>query len=215
MHASISTFVCVLSLQVEFGAGDILGPLIGLKMFRNITPRRSGWGRMHAVLGYDRRSPFVVPFLGVSVVSFFAVSWQLRVVCSSLLEDCGQAALWWQHATWTRTPWVICNGAGAPTVPWRPVWSETQRAVTLRSLCRSIQKYIHMDWTYNIYLYVLNHLSFIPTCPSWGCLTPTWWWATITSFRMMTTQKWKALLSRFSSYHVFNKSFAWSTVLYH
>lgn len=70
MRASISTFLCVLSLQVEFGAGDILGPLIGLKMFRNITPRRSGWGRMHAVLGYDRRSPFVVPFLGVSVVSF-------------------------------------------------------------------------------------------------------------------------------------------------
>uniref|UniRef100_A0A3P9HIM5 DnaJ (Hsp40) homolog, subfamily C, member 11b n=1 Tax=Oryzias latipes TaxID=8090 RepID=A0A3P9HIM5_ORYLA len=25
--------------EVEFGAGDILGPLIGLKMFRNITPR--------------------------------------------------------------------------------------------------------------------------------------------------------------------------------
>lgn len=27
------------SLQVEFGAGDILGPLIGLKVFRNVTPR--------------------------------------------------------------------------------------------------------------------------------------------------------------------------------
>lgn len=53
---------CVLSLQVEFGAGDILGPLIGLKMFRNITPRRSGQGRTHAVLAYDSRSRFVVPF---------------------------------------------------------------------------------------------------------------------------------------------------------
>lgn len=53
---------CVLSLQVEFGAGDILGPLIGLKMFRNITPRRSGQGRTHAVLAYDSRSLFVVPF---------------------------------------------------------------------------------------------------------------------------------------------------------
>lgn len=53
---------CFLSLQVEFGAGDILGPLIGLKMFRNITPRRSGQGRTHAVLAYDRRSLFVVPF---------------------------------------------------------------------------------------------------------------------------------------------------------
>lgn len=53
---------CVLSLQVEFGAGDILGPLIGLKLFRNITPRRSGQGRTHAVLAYDRCSLFVVPF---------------------------------------------------------------------------------------------------------------------------------------------------------
>lgn len=32
-------FSVLLSLQVEFGAGDILGPLIGLKVFRNVTPR--------------------------------------------------------------------------------------------------------------------------------------------------------------------------------
>lgn len=67
-----------------------------------------------------------------------------------------------------------------------------------------IHKYIHMAWKYNIYLYlfILNHFSSIPTCPSLGCLTPTWWWATITSSRMMTRQKWKALLSKISSYPV-------------
>lgn len=27
------------SSKVEFGAGDTLGPLIGLKVFRNVTPR--------------------------------------------------------------------------------------------------------------------------------------------------------------------------------
>lgn len=57
-------------LEVEFGAGDILGPLIGLKMFRNITPRRSDQGRMHAGLAYKQYSPFVVPFSAASVISF-------------------------------------------------------------------------------------------------------------------------------------------------
>lgn len=34
----VNLHVC-LCLQVEFGAGDVLGPLVGLKVFRNITPR--------------------------------------------------------------------------------------------------------------------------------------------------------------------------------
>lgn len=39
-HTCIHSLVYVhSSLQVEFGAGDILGPLIGLKVFRNVTPR--------------------------------------------------------------------------------------------------------------------------------------------------------------------------------
>uniref|UniRef100_A0A8C7ZEY6 DnaJ homolog subfamily C member 11 n=1 Tax=Oryzias sinensis TaxID=183150 RepID=A0A8C7ZEY6_9TELE len=40
LNKPLSAGLCLCpSLQVEFGAGDILGPLIGLKMFRNITPR--------------------------------------------------------------------------------------------------------------------------------------------------------------------------------
>lgn len=152
-------------------------------------------------------------FFQLFVSSVFTASWQPRLVCSSLLEVCGQAALWWQHATWTKTPWVICSGAGAPTVPWQPVWSETQRAVTLLSLCRYIQRadsQIYSDWlklhTTYILRDVLNNFSSVPTSPSWGCLTPTWWWVTITSSRMMTRQKLKALLSRFSSYPIFNST---------
>lgn len=64
------SYSLLLSLEVEFGAGDILGPLIGLKMFRNVTPRRSDRRRVHAVSAYQQCSLCFVPFSTVAVISF-------------------------------------------------------------------------------------------------------------------------------------------------
>lgn len=86
-----------------------------------------------------------------------------------------------------------------------------------------VHEYIHMDWSYIQHLFIgitfLKSLFLPPHCPSWECLTPTWWWVTITSSRMMTRQKLKALLSRFSSYPVLNELVTmdfhtWIIVLY-
>lgn len=206
LHMHASTFVCVLSLQVEFGAGDILGPLIGLKMFRNITPRRSGRGRMHAVLGYDRRSPFVVPFFRCfcHLFSQFLDSSGWFAVLSSrfaakLLSDDSTPPGPEHHglSAMALGPQQCHDDQSGPRHKEQSLYARFAGPYK-----RQIHKYIHRDWTHNIYLYVLNHFPSIPTWPSWGCLTPTWWWATITSSRMMTRQKWKALLSRYSSYPV-------------
>lgn len=35
----MNDFSVYFSKQLEFGAGDLQGPLFGLKLFRNLTPR--------------------------------------------------------------------------------------------------------------------------------------------------------------------------------
>lgn len=56
--------------------------------------------------------------------------------CSSLRVACGPVLLQWWLATWTKTLWATCSGAGEASLPWPPASSGTLKQVTSPWPCR-------------------------------------------------------------------------------
>lgn len=161
-------------------------------------------------IAYEQYSLFVVPFSVVSVISFHSFLTAqgglqfsprgLRPSCSLMtarhLDQNTMGYLQWRWGP---------NSAMTTSLVRDTKSSHFTLALQVHTKSTFIIIFKLTEATYNIYSDVLNHFSSTSPSPSWGCLTSTWWWVTITSSRMMTRQKLKALLSRFSSYPVFNK----------
>lgn len=210
MHASVSNLLCAFvsgggiwcrrHTWTSYWVKDVSQ--------RHPTEVRPG---MNAVLAYEQCSLFVVPFSTVSVISFYSFLTAqgglqfsprgLRPSCSLMtarhLDQNTMGYLQWRWGP---------NSAMTTSLVRDTKSSHFTLALQVHTKSRFTNIFELTEATYSIYSDVLNHFSSIPTSSSWGCLTPTWWWVTITSSRMMTRQKLKALLSRFSSYPVFNQS---------
>lgn len=151
-------------LEVEFGAGDILGPLIGLKMFRNVTPRRSAQGWMHAVLAYKQYSLFVVPFSTViSFHSFLTAQGGLQFSPRGLRPSCSlMTARHLDQNTMGYLQWRWGPNSAMTTSLVRDTKTShftLALQVHTKSRFRKIFKLIWLwtDDTCHIYLDVLNH----------------------------------------------------------
>lgn len=149
-------YICL--IQVEFGAGDTHGPLLGLKIFRNLTSR---WWVQRISVVFEQVILIIKPLFMIkpflkNVCHFFVISCILlsilyteRFLCFSALQQLivacnfhpvvyGRVSLLCLHATWTKTLWVIYSGDGELSLPWIPASSGTPKAVISPLLCRSV-----------------------------------------------------------------------------